>query len=64
MIILMNDIDYTGWIGTTGAGGAGIGCKNLSFTLGAQVTAYRDPEKPNNNWEDHPEWFYNMTFIK
>lgn len=51
-------------MGTTGAGGAGIGCEKLRFTLGAQVTAYRDPEKPNNNWEDHPEWFYNMPFIK
>ena len=58
------EIDYTGWMGTTGAGGAGIGCEKLRFTLGAQVTAYRDPEKPNNNWEDHPEWFYNMPFIK
>ena len=58
------EIDYTGWMGTTGAGGAGIGCEKLRFTLGVQVTAYRDPEKPNNNWEDHPEWFYNMPFIK
>lgn len=58
------EIDYTGWIGETGAGSAGIGCEKLSFTFGAQVTAYRDPEKPNNNWENHPEWFYNMPFIK
>ena len=58
------EIDYTGWIGTSGSGGFGIGCEKLSFTFGAQVTVYRDSEKANNNWEDHPEWFYNMPFTK
>lgn len=31
-----------------------------------QITflSYRDPEKPNNNWEDHPVCFFNMPFIK
>lgn len=52
-----------GWTGITKGESEGIGTgislpKGFSLNLGLQITVYRDPDKPNNDFSDNPEWFY------
>ncbi len=58
------DIDMNGWKGFTKGVSLGLGADCFSVNAGTQITAYRDPEKINNEWNDHPEWFYNIANVK
>ena len=55
-------IDLTGWLGTSYTYSAGVGSPVFSVSLGAQITAYRAPNKASSNFSNHPEWFYNMSY--
>lgn len=58
------DIDMDGWKGFTKGVSLGFGADCFSVNAGTQITAYRDPEKMNNEWTNHPEWFYNIVNVK
>lgn len=62
-----HDIDSEGWQGKTvgGSGGKGaslgLNIKGLSVNFGTQFSVYRNPDKENNEFWDHPEWFFNVA---
>ena len=58
-----------GWTGITKGESEGIGTgislpKGFSLNLGLQITVYRDPDKPNNDFSDNPEWFYSCGRVE
>ena len=57
------DVNFQSWTGNTKGLSLGFSLDCFSINLGTQITVYRDTDKQNNTFYDHPDWFYYKSLI-
>ena len=62
------DIAENGWKGKTNGCSASLGDgiplpKGLTLNIGTQITVYRDPDNPENEFINRPDWFYYKKIV-